>query len=57
MDLIIGTTFFLIFIRTLVPGAAAVGQSGRYPETRKNVLLQNKPNSDNSNYEQDIIHI
>ena len=44
--LIISTTFFLIF-STPVPGAAAVGQSGRYPETRKNVLLQNKPGSDN----------
>jgi hypothetical protein len=46
-DLIISTTFFLIFISTPVPGAAAVGQSGRYPETGKSVLLQNKPGSDN----------
>jgi hypothetical protein len=46
-DFIISTTFFLIFISTPVPGAAAVGQSGRYPEAGKNVLLQNKPGSDN----------
>jgi len=47
-DLIIGTTFFLIFMSTPAPGAAAAGQSGRYPEPWKNVLLQNKPGSDNS---------
>jgi hypothetical protein len=46
-DLIIGAAFFLIFIRTPVPGAATVGQSGGYPETGKNVLLQNKPGSNN----------